>query len=359
MFQLTQLLKLMIDQRASDLHVAVGTPPQLRIDGRLFPIKTPPLTAEQARTLCYEVLPPDSQRIFEQESELDFAVGIEGLSRFRVNLFMQRGTVAGAFRAIPHSVPAIDQLGLPAAVVELASRPRGLVLVTGPTGSGKSTTLAALIDKINAERHEHIITVEDPIEFLHENKRCVVSQREVGPDTRSFGVALKHILRQDPDVVLIGEMRDLETVEAALRVSETGHLVFATLHTNNAIQTINRILDVFPAEHQAQVRTQLSFVLEGIVCQDLVPRANGPGRALAMEVLIPTPGIRTLIRDDKLHQIHSAMQMGQGKHQMQTMNQSLASLVHRGAITAETALSHTSEPEELRLILGPAAGGVR
>ena len=351
MSNLHQLLKAMVEKNSSDLHITTGSPPQLRIDGKLVPLKLPPLTPVDTKQLCYSILTDAQKHKFEEESELDLSFGVKGLSRFRANVFLQRGAVAGAFRTIPYKILTFEELGLPPIVTDLARKPRGLVLVTGPTGSGKSTTLASIIDRINDERHEHIVTIEDPIEYLHPHKNCVVNQREVGADTASFKKALKYILRQDPDVVLIGELRDLETIEAALTISETGHLAFATLHTNSAVQTINRILDVFPPHQQAQVRAQLSFVLEGVLTQNLLPRANGVGRVLALEVMIPNAAIRNLIREDKVHQIYSQMQMGQGKFGMQTFNQSLASLVLRRVITAEEALARSSEPEELRSIL--------
>ncbi|RME21482.1 MAG: type IV pilus twitching motility protein PilT, partial [Deltaproteobacteria bacterium] len=315
---------------------------------------TPALTPVETRQLCYSVLTDAQKHKFEEESELDLSFGVKGLSRFRANIFMQRGAVAGAFRAIPFKIMTFQELGLPPIVAELAKRPRGLVLVTGPTGSGKSTTLAAIIDKINQERREHIITIEDPIEYLHPHKNCIVNQREVGADTQSFKRALKYILRQDPDVVLIGEMRDLETIEAALVISETGHLTFATLHTNTAVQSINRILDVFPPYQQPQVRAQLSFVLQGIISQQLLPRANGPGRVLAVEVMIPNAAIRNLIREDKVHQIYSQMQVGQAKFGMQTMNQSLLSLYQRKLITLEECLGRSTDVEEIRGMLANA-----
>jgi len=353
---LHQLLKTMIEKDASDLHVTTGTPPQLRIDGSLVPLKLQPLMPQETKQLCYSILTEDQKVRFEKNNELDLSFGVRGLSRFRANVFMQRGAVAGAFRAIPFKILTFDELGLPPIVNELASRPRGLVLVCGPTGAGKSTTLASIIDKINGEKRFHIITVEDPIEYLHPNKLCIVNQREVGADTMSFTAALKYILRQDPDVALIGEMRDLETIQAALTISETGHLVFATLHTNSAAQTVNRIIDVFPTHQQTQVRAQLSFVLEGVIVQQLLPRADGPGRALALEIMVPTPAIRTLIRDDKVHQIHSQMQMGQEKYHMMTFNQSLFNLAGRGLISKEEAFGRTSDTEELAMMFKDAAG---
>ncbi len=348
---LHQLLKAMIEKGASDLHITTGSPPQLRIDGKLIPLKTAPLTAPETKQICYSILTDSQKHKFEEENELDLSFGVKGLSRFRANIFMQRGAVAGAFRTIPFRILTIEELGLPPVVSELARKPRGLILVTGPTGSGKTTTLASILDRINTERNEHIITIEDPIEYLHAHKGCVVNQREVGADTKGFKNALKYILRQDPDVVLIGEMRDLETIEAALIVAETGHLAFATLHTNSAVQTINRIIDVFPPYQQPQVRAQLSFVLEGVLSQTLMPRADGPGRVLSIEVMIPNPAIRNLVREDKIHQIYSQMQVGQDKFGMQTMNQSLASLYKRRLVTLENAFGRSSDPDELRNLI--------
>ncbi len=370
MANLHQLLKAMVEKGASDLHITTGSAPQLRIDGKLVPLKTSPLTPVETKQLCYSILTDAQKHKFEEESELDLSFGVKGLSRFRANVYMQRGAVAGAFRTIPFKILTFAELGLPAIVAELAKKPRGLLLVTGPTGSGKSTTLASIIDKVNTDRHEHIITIEDPIEYLHPHKNCLVNQREVGADTQSFKKALKYILRQDPDVVLIGEMRDLETIESALVISETGHLAFATLHTNSCVQTINRILDVFPPYQQPQVRAQLSFVLEGVLTQNLLPKAGGPGRVLAAEVMVPNAAIRNLIREDKVHQVYSQMQVGQSKFGMQTFNQSLAALFNRRLITLDEAVGRSSDPEELRNILassplaqarpgGPAAAGRR
>jgi twitching motility protein PilT len=357
MANLHQLLKAMVEKGASDLHITTGSPPQLRIDGKLVPLKTAPLTPVETKQLCYSILTDAQKHKFEEENELDLSFGVKALSRFRANVFLQRGAVAGAFRTIPFKILTFQELGLPPIVAELAKKPRGLVLVTGPTGSGKSTTLASIIDKINTERHEHIITIEDPIEYLHPHKNCLVNQREVGADTQSFKRALKYILRQDPDVVLVGEMRDLETIESALVISETGHLAFATLHTNSCVQTINRILDVFPPYQQPQVRAQLSFVLEGVLTQNLLSKATGPGRVLAIEVMVPNPAIRNLIREDKVHQIYSQMQVGQSKFGMQTFNQSLAALYIKRLITMDEAIGRSSDPEELRNIL--AGGGQR
>ncbi len=350
----------MVDQGSSDLHITVGAPPQLRIDGSLVPLKTAPLTPSDTRQLCYSVLTDAQKQKFETDSELDLSFGVKGLSRFRGNVFMQRGAVAGVFRLIPFEIKSFQELGLPPVIGAFADKPRGLVLVTGPTGSGKSTTLASIIDKVNQEKRHHILTIEDPIEYLHPHKNCVVNQREVGADTGGFKTALRYVLRQDPDVVLIGEMRDLETIEAALTISETGHLAFATLHTNGCVQTINRIIDVFPPHQQSQVRAQLSFVLEGIISQQLIPHASGRGRAVAVEILVPTPAIRNLVREDKVHQIYSAMQVGQSRSFMQTMNQSLYKLYSNNEITLEDALARSSDADELRTMIeqgGTSRGG--
>ncbi|MDX9724331.1 MAG: type IV pilus twitching motility protein PilT [Myxococcota bacterium] len=354
-----QLLKLMVEKGASDLHITVGSPPQLRIDGTLVPLKLPKLGSRESRALCYSVLTDAQKASFEEHSELDFSFGIRGLSRFRGNVFMQRAAVGGVFRLIPFEIRSFDDLNLPPVVRQMSERPRGLVLVTGPTGSGKSTTLAAIIDSINSSRRQHIITIEDPIEYLHEHKNCLVNQREVGSDTAGFKQALRYILRQDPDVVLLGEMRDLETIEAALTIAETGHLVFATLHTNSCAQTVNRIIDVFPPHQQEQVRAQLSFVIEGICCQQLVPKATGSGRAMALEVLVPTPAIRNLIREDKIHQIYSQMQVGQKQFGMVTLNQSLLNLYVKRIITLEEAMMRCSDVAEFRSMLQSAGVSVR
>ncbi len=347
MATLYDLLKTMIEKGASDLHITTGSPPRLRIDGKLVPLNEPQLTPTDTKSLCYSILTDAQKHKFEENNELDLSFGLKGLSRFRANIFMQRGAVAGAFRTIPFHIMTFQELGLPEIVNELVKKPRGLILVTGPTGCGKSTTLAAMIDRINAERQEHIITVEDPIEYLHGHKKCVVNQREVNADTASFKAALRYILRQDPNVVLIGEMRDIETIEAALTVSETGHLTLATLHTNSAIQSINRIIDVFPPNQQEQVRVQLSFVLEAIMAQQLIPKKTGQGRVLAIEILVPNPAIRNLIREDKVHQIYSMMQTGQARYGMQTMNQSLFDLYSKGLISYEDALGRSPIPDEL------------
>jgi twitching motility protein PilT len=353
---LHQLLKAMVDRGASDLHITTGTAPQLRIDGELVPLKMNPLSPVDTKQYCYSILTDAQKHKFEEENELDLSFGVKGLSRFRANIFWQRGAVAGAFRTIPFKILTFQELGLPPIVTELSKKPRGLILVTGPTGSGKSTTLASIIDKINTDRHEHIMTIEDPIEYLHPHKNCLVNQREIGADTKSFKLALKYILRQDPDVVLVGEMRDLETIESALVIAETGHICFATLHTNSAVQTINRILDVFPPYQQPQVRAQLSFVLEGIMSQALVSKASGNGRVLALEVLVPNPAIRNLIREDKVHQIYSQMQVGQSKFGMQTFNQALAALLSRKIISMDEAFGRTSDPDELKNLIASGGG---
>ena len=346
-----QLLKTLVDQNGTDLHITTNSPPQIRIDGKMVPLQVPPMTPSETKNLTYSVLTDAQKHRFEESLELDLSFGVKGLARFRANIFYQRGAVAGAFRTIPWEIRDLKSLGLPDVVETLCEKPRGLVLVTGPTGSGKSTTLASMVDKINADRHEHIVTIEDPIEYLHAHKSCLVNQRELHADTKSFASALRSVLRQDPDVVLIGEMRDLETIESALRIAETGHLTFATLHTNSAAQSINRIIDVFPPHQQSQVRAQLSFVLEGIMCQALLPTASGQGRALAIEIMVPNAAIRNLIREDKVHQIYSAMQVGQLQYGMQTFNQSLASLVNKRQIAQDLALAMSSNPDELRDML--------
>lgn len=357
MLSLSDLLKKLNELGGSDLHVTTNSAPMVRVDGKLRPLDGyVPLTSADTKQLAYSVLTDAQKHRFEENLELDFSFGVKGLSRFRANLYNQRGAVGAVFRAIPYEIKSFDVLGLPPVVKELCNKPRGLILVTGPTGSGKSTTLAAMLDKVNIERHEHILTIEDPIEFLHNHKQCLVNQREVNSDTKGFTEALRTALRQDPDVVLIGEMRDLETIEAALRIAETGHLTFATLHTNSAASTINRIIDVFPASQQSQIRAQLSLVLEGIMCQSLLPKATGQGRAMAMEILVPNSAIRNLIREDKVHQIYSMMQTGQDKYGMQTFNQSLATLYHKRLITLELALQRSSNPDELKDLIDRGAG---
>ncbi len=354
---LNQMLKTMVEQGGSDLHITTNSPPQVRVDGVLKPLNLPPLTPSETKQIAYSILTDNQKHRLEEDLELDFSFGIKGLARFRANVFHQRGAIAAAFRQIPYEIRSFRELGLPAVVEKICEKPRGLVLVTGPTGSGKSTTLAAMLDKVNRERAEHIVTIEDPVEYLHSHKKCIVNQRELHADTHSFANALRSSLRQDPDVVLIGEVRDFETVESALRIAETGHLTFATLHTNSAAQTINRIVDIFPAHQQGQIRVQLSFVLEGILCQSLLPRATGKGRALAMEILVPNAAIRNLIREDKVHQIYGMMQTGQAKYGMQTFNQALAALYFKRMISLQTALNRSSYPEELQEIIsrGPTA----
>ncbi|MDD5541631.1 MAG: type IV pilus twitching motility protein PilT [Acidobacteriia bacterium] len=356
MLSLSELLKKMLEVNGSDLHITTGTPPQIRVDGILRPLEMKPLTPAETKQLAYSVLTDQQKHRFEEDWQLDFSFGVKDMARFRANVFFQRGAVAAVFRNIPFEIRNFEQLGLPPIVRKLCDRPRGLILVTGPTGSGKSTTLAAMIDKVNTDRHQHIVTIEDPIEYLHQHKNCIVNQRELKSDTHTFSDALRAALREDPDVVLIGEMRDLETVESALRIAETGHLTFATLHTNSAVTSINRIVDVFPAHQQPQIRAQLSFVLEGILTQALLPKASGVGRAMAMEILVPNAAIRNLIREDKIHQIYSSMQVGQEKYGMQTFNQSLATLYFQKQITLQTALTMSSNPEELQDMINRGTG---
>ncbi len=354
---LSELLRKLSELRGSDLHLTTGSPPQVRVDGHLRPLEGYRLlTSSDTKQLAYSVLTDAQKHRFEENLELDFSFGVKGLSRFRANLFNQRGAVGAVFRAIPYEIKSFEELGLPPIVKQMCDKPRGLILVTGPTGSGKSTTLAAMIDKINKDRREHILTIEDPIEFLHNHKSCVVNQREVNADTHGFAQALRTALRQDPDVVLVGEMRDLETIESALRIAETGHLTLATLHTNSAASTINRIIDVFPSDQQSQIRAQLSLVLEGIMCQALLPRAEGGGRVMALEIMVPNSAIRNLIREDKVHQIYSMMQTGQDKYGMQTFNQALATLYHKRLITAETAIQRSSNVDELKELMERGSG---
>jgi twitching motility protein PilT len=346
----------MLEMNGSDLHITTNSPPQIRVDGSLRPLDMPPLSAGETKQLAYSVLTDAQKHRFEENLELDFSFGIKGLARFRGNVFNQRGAVGAAFRMIPYEIRSFENLGLPAIAAKLCEKPRGLILVTGPTGSGKSTTLAAMVDKVNSDRHDHIITVEDPIEYLHGHKNCLVNQREIHSDTHSFPNALRAVLREDPDVVLIGEMRDLETIESALRIAETGHLTFGTLHTNSAASTINRIVDVFPAYQQPQIRAQLSLVLEGILCQALLPKAGGVGRVMAMEILVPNAAIRNLVREDKIHQIYSAMQAGQEKYGMQTFNQSLATLYFKKQISLETAMLRSHNQDELQDMINRGTG---
>ncbi len=348
---LHQLLKAMVEKGASDMHITAGAPPLLRIDGEVIPLKLPPLTPVDTKHLSYSIMTEEQKIAFEKDSELDLSFGVKNLSRFRGNIYLQRGAVAAAIRTIPFKILSYDELGLPPVIADIANKPNGLVLVTGPTGSGKSTTLASIIDKINSEQRVHILTIEDPIEYLHPHKMAVVNQREIGADTASFKGALRYVLRQDPDVVLVGEMRDLDTIEAALTIAETGHLVFATLHTNSAVATINRIVDVFPAHQQDQIRNKLSFVLQGVITQQLMPRAGQPGRCLAMEILVPTAAVRNLIRENKIHQIYGSMQVGQDKHGMMTLNQSLMNLYLRRFISLEQALLQSNEIDELKSMI--------
>ncbi len=337
----------MVEQNASDLHITVGVPPEYRIQGRMVKVKLDPLTSQDTKDLCYSVVTDAQKAELEKNWELDFSFGIKDLARFRGNLFFQQGHLAGVFRRIPIKIPDFDSLGLPKIIREIIKRPNGLILVTGPTGSGKSTSLASILDILNREDYGHIVTVEDPVEFVHQHKNCIVNQREVGTDTKSFSAALKRVLRQDPDYILVGELRDPDTIETALTMAETGHLVFGTLHTNSAVQSINRIINVFPAHQQAQVRQVLSFTLQAIVSQQLIPRSTAPGRAMACEVMIPNAAIRNLIREDKIHQLYSSMQTGQDETGMRTMNQSLAELVKTGILTKTEAMEASFMPDEL------------
>ncbi|RKY16726.1 MAG: type IV pili twitching motility protein PilT [Planctomycetota bacterium] len=346
-----ELLQELVERDGSDLHIVAGSPPRIRVDGRLINVGSEPLDADDTQRLIYGILDNEQIARFERDLELDLSFGISGLGRFRTNVYMQRGTVAAALRRVPWDIWTLEKLGLPVKLLkDLCHKPKGLVLVTGATGSGKSTTLATMLDYINQIRQGHIVTIEDPIEFVHRHKGCVVSQREIGSDTRSFHAALRSVLRQDPDVILIGEMRDKETIETALTLAETGHLTLATLHTSDCVQTINRIIDVFPDHQQQQVRTQLSFVLQAIICQQLMPRASGRGQVLAAEILVATGAVRSLIRDDKIHQIYSVMQTS-GRLGMRTMNQALAELVRARKITEEEAFARSTDYEEMRRLL--------
>ncbi|MDH4036796.1 MAG: type IV pilus twitching motility protein PilT [Candidatus Krumholzibacteria bacterium] len=355
MINLRDLLQEMIEAGASDLHLTAGLPPMIRVDGNVRPTDREPLSPEQVQSLAYSVLNEEQQKRFEAAKELDFSFGVKGMSRFRGNAYLQRGCVGLAIRQIPYEIRTFRDLGLPTVMEKLSKKQQGLILVTGPTGSGKSTTLASIIDKVNTERPAHIVTIEDPVEYIHQHKKCIVNQREVKADTESFGNALKHVLRQDPDVILIGEMRDQETMQAALTIAETGHLTLATLHTNSTFESINRIVDTFPPSQQNQVRAQLAFVLEGVLAQQLVPRMRGKGRVLVTEVMVCTPAIRAVIRDDKVHQIYGLMQAGQ-KHGMQTMNQALFNAVMGKEIDMEEALRRSSDPQELTQMVGGPVG---
>jgi len=350
-FDFAEILLQVMERNASDLHLTAGSPPMIRQHGKLHALDYPRLTPQTTREVIYSILTNEQRQRLETDWQIDLAYSIPGKARFRVNAYFQRASLSAAFRLIPHEMPNLRELGLPPTLEEFTKKPRGFVLVTGPTGSGKSTTLAAMLDRINDVRHEHILTIEDPIEFLHKHKRCVVNQRELGADAQSFGLGLKAALRQDPDVILVGEMRDLETIATALTAAETGHLVFATLHTQDTAQTVDRIVDVFPPEQQQQVRVQLSVSLQGIVTQQLLPRADGNGRICACEILVPTPAVRNLIREGKTHQIYSALQTG-GQFGMQTMDAALAQLVREHKITRELAESRSSAPEELRRLMG-------
>jgi twitching motility protein PilT len=353
-FDFAEVLTRMAEERASDVHLSPGFAPAIRVRGKIVGLEEyGPLSSQDTRDTVYSMLNDDQRKRFESHKQLDLAYAVPGVSRFRVNCFFQRGAISAAFRRIPHEIPQLEELGLPKVLEDFTRKPRGLILVTGPTGSGKSTSLAAMLDVINSERDEHILTIEDPIEFLHSHKRCIVNQREIGADAEDFSLALKSALREDPDVILVGEMRDLETMSTALTAAETGHLVFATLHTQSTAQTVDRIIDIFPAEQQSQVRMQLSIGLQGIVTQQLLPTADGKGRVVACEVLVPTPAVRNLIREGKTHQIYSAIQTS-GSLGMQTMDAHLAQLVRMGRVSRQLAEQRASVPEELKRLLGPA-----
>ncbi len=347
MITMDELLRLMYKKGASDLHLTVGTPPQLRIDGELIKLEYEELTPDLSQRLIYSILSDNQKEKFEKSNELDLSIGVKDVGRIRMNVFRQRGHIGAALRSIPNNISTFEDLRLPAVIGDFVKLPKGLVLITGPTGSGKTTTLASIIDYINENRHSHIVTIEDPIEYVHTHKNCIVNQREVGSDTHSFVQALKYVLRQDPDIILIGEMRDLETISAALTIAETGHLVFATLHTTDAPQSINRIIDVFPPHQQTQIRAQLSFVLQGVICQQLIPKASGSGRVMCSEVLVVTPAIRNLIREQKTQQIPLSMQTG-AKYGMQTMNYGLYELYSKHIITYSEAMTHTLDAEDLQ-----------
>jgi len=353
-----EMLEEMVARGASDLHLTAGLPPQYRVDGLVVGSQFDVLNGEDTRRLAYSILNEEQKKRFENDKELDFSFGVQGISRFRANVFMQRGVTSMAIRQIPYTIHSFEELGLPRVCRELINRTQGLILVTGPTGSGKSTTLATMVDTINQSRNGHIITIEDPIEYVHQHKKCIVNQREVNNDTKTFAQALKYVLRQDPDVILIGEMRDRETIGAALTIAETGHLALATLHTNSTFESINRIVDVFPPEQQNQVRSQLSFTLAGVLTQQLIPRAKSGGRVLALEIMVCTPAIKSMIRDNKIHQIYGHMQAGQ-KHGMQTMNQSLYQAVENRWITLDTAMGRSPDQQELMQMLGEPVGGAK
>jgi len=354
--KIQQLFKLMVDNGASDLHLTANSPPCIRISGSIVKVKIPALTGDDTKRLIYTVLNDAQKNEFEKKLELDCSFGIKGLARFRCNVFQSKGTMGAVFRVIPNVIPDFKQLNLPNVILQMTDVSNGLILVTGPTGSGKSTTLAALIDRLNSNEAGHILTLEDPIEFVHSHKKCIVNQREIGTDSQSFKNALRTVLRQDPDIILVGELRDMETVEAALTMAETGHLVFGTLHTNSTVQTINRIINMFSADQQDQVRQLLSFVLQGIVAQQLIPKSYEPGRMLAMEILIPNPAIRNLIRENKMHQVYSQMQIGQDKTGMVTMNQALKDMVEKGFVDVNTAMAYSPMPEEMQKMLGLKEG---
>lgn len=354
--KIADLLRAMLEVGASDLHLTAGVQPCMRVHGELRRVSGNPLTGDDTRSLAYAIMTDSQKHKFEEHNELDFSFGLKGLARFRGNVFVQRGNVAAVFRVIPYEILSFEALGLPPVVAEMARRPRGLILVTGPTGSGKSTTLASMIDLINRERREHIVTIEDPIEFVHDHKNCIINQREVGADTQSFGRALKSALRQDPDVILLGELRDLETIEIALKMAETGHLALATLHTNSCVQTITRVVDAFPSSQQSQIRLQLSFVLEGVLCQQLLPTKTGKGRALAMEIMNPTPAVRNIIREDKLHQLYGQMQINQTETGTLTLTQSLVQLVLTNKVTANEARTRAGDVKEFDKALSDASG---
>lgn len=349
--QIQQLFKVMIENDASDLHLVVGSAPAMRVHGDVVRVKLGKLRPEDTKRMVYQVLTDAQKHELEKNMEIDFSFGVKGLARFRANVFYSKGAISAVFRQIPSVIPDFDQLALPSVLLEMTNASNGLILVTGPTGSGKSTTLASILDRLNQQHHGHIVTLEDPVEFVHPHKSCIVNQREIGADTMSFKRGLKSLLRQDPDIVLVGELRDIETIEAALTVAETGHLVFATLHTNSCVQSINRIVNVFPGDQQDRIRTLLSFVLQGVVAQQLIPKVGG-GRAMVQEILVPTGGIKNLIRENKIHQIYSQMQVGQDKSGMITMNQSLIRQVEKGAITPDSAMLYTTRPDELAKALG-------